>query len=143
MLKLDDLDHKMEFPNRKNVVYVLFYGDNEPIPFYVGETDIFGARMADYIRAQFGAPTDFKVGEAIRYLAGQGIRIQVGYEEHPNRQAAKRREAKLVDQLERSGVPLLNSLPGFKYLEADKTNELKRVHDFCIEQILAHRQQGS
>jgi hypothetical protein len=51
--------------SREGVVYVFFVAtETEEIPFYVGETDRFQGRMDDYVRAQFAAPTDFKVGEA-------------------------------------------------------------------------------
>jgi hypothetical protein len=46
-LRLCDFSFQIDFPKRANVVYVLFYGDEER-PFYVGETASIVARMADY-----------------------------------------------------------------------------------------------
>jgi hypothetical protein len=48
-------------------VYVLLWvsGDDEEIPFYVGETQSIWGCLNDYYWAQFQAPTDFRVGEAI------------------------------------------------------------------------------
>ena len=38
------------------------------IPFYVGETGRHAGRRGDYRTAAWGAPTDYKVGRAIRRM---------------------------------------------------------------------------
>lgn len=68
-MKLADFKQVFDFPKRRNVVYAFFYVRNgAERPFYVGETSSFTSRMSDYLRASFGAATDFKVSEAIHYL---------------------------------------------------------------------------
>jgi hypothetical protein len=134
-MKLADFQHVIDFPRRSNVVYVIFYGDDEK-PFYVGETESFVGRMTDYLRAGFGAATDFEVGEAIRYLVQNGIRVRVGYQEHPDRQGARKAESELIVHLRREGVPLLNDVKGYDYRAAIEADERSRVHQFCDEHIL-------
>jgi hypothetical protein len=135
MMKLTDFEFAIDFPQRRNVVYVLFYGDNEK-PFYVGETESFTGRMADYLRGTFAAATDFKVGEAIRYLEQHVLRIRVGYQEHPDRPTARAREDEFIVCLRSEGIPLLNDLAGYNYRTADKVDERSRVHKFCDNLIL-------
>lgn len=136
MLNLDCFESNVvEFPARQNVVYVLFHGDPGK-PFYVGETESFTGRMADYIRAAFGAPTDFKVGEAIRYLVENKVRVRVGYKDQSDRKAAEMREAELIEELRRERIPLLNDLPGYRYKFATKLDERGKVRRFCDQHIL-------
>src|SRR6266850_4906203 len=50
-------------------VYVIFWmSEALHVPFYVGQTQRLSERMKDYCTAHFMASTDFRVGEAIRYL---------------------------------------------------------------------------
>jgi len=50
-------------------VYGLFWVANgSEAPFYVGQTHRLSERVGDYCTADFAASTDFRVGEAIRYL---------------------------------------------------------------------------
>lgn len=139
-MKVTDFPHVVEFPKRAHVVYVLFYGDGDGIPFYVGETASFIGRMTDYLRATFAAATDFKVGGAVRYLAENNIRVRVGYQEHLDRAAARAAETHLIKRLGEDRVPLLNDIGGYDYRTAVADEERKRVHGFCDRHIL---QKGS
>lgn len=129
-----DFPHVIEFPlQRRSVLYVFFCAiNNAEVPFYVGETDRFAERMGHYFRAQFAAPTDFKVGEAVRYLTTKDIRIKVGYRECRDRQDRKRAESELINSL-RARFKLLNDIPGYNYRTADEIAERQRVHVFCDE----------
>ncbi|MGD0970952.1 MAG: hypothetical protein ABSA04_06050 [Desulfobaccales bacterium] len=63
----------IEFPQNINVVYIIYLtNQGVHIPFYVGETGRFLVRVSDYMSANFKAQTDFKVGEAIRYIQEKG-----------------------------------------------------------------------
>ena len=133
-MKLSDFQHVVDFPKRNHVVYVLFFCDDEK-SFYVGETESFIGRMTDYVRSSFDAATD-KVGDAVRYLLQNNVRVRVGYEEHANRETAIKREAEIIDRLSREGIPLLNQLRGYEYRTAIEADERSKVHRFCCEHIL-------
>jgi hypothetical protein len=138
-MKSADFDHVFDFPQRSHVVYVLFYiRDDEEgeQAFYVGETDRFGARMMDYVIAAFGASTDFKVGEAIRYLVANGARVTVGYNECANRKDARAMERDFINGLRIEGVGLINDLDGYDYRTAINSDERTKIHDFCDRKIL-------
>jgi hypothetical protein len=92
--------------------------------------------MSDYLRASFGAATDFKVGEAVRYLAQNGIRVRVGCQEHPDRRCARAKESELIERLNSEGIPLLNNLDGYNYRAAIESDERSKVHKFCDDNIL-------
>ena len=52
-----------------NAVYTLYFKMNEhTVPFYVGETGRFPARLGDYKSGHFDAATDFRVKQAIMYF---------------------------------------------------------------------------
>jgi hypothetical protein len=141
-MKLADFKHVFDFPRRRNAVYVVFYVRyNIEKPFYVGETDSFPSRMGDYLRANFKAATDFKVGEAISYLMAQeNVRIRVGFHECQDRQSAKKQEEQIIESLHKEGVQLLNDLGGYSYRAgANKVNERTRVRKFCDDNILTTR----
>jgi predicted GIY-YIG superfamily endonuclease len=129
-LRLSDFKFQIDFPKRANVVYVLFYGDEEK-PFYVGETASIIARMADYLRGTFAAATDFKVGESVRYFAQRGVRVRVGYEEYPDRLSARKREDELIVHYREKGFSLLNDLVGYNYRTANAAEEKDKVQKFC------------
>jgi hypothetical protein len=130
--------HTVDFPPRQGDlpgrgerhVYVFCWKANgKDIPFYVGQTNRLHGRMDDYQSAQFAASTDFRVGEAIRYLRDQrSLRIVVLYKE--SRDSVKD-EYTLIRDLQLSGLRLLNSLPGYDYRKADKDEERRTVQKFC------------
>jgi hypothetical protein len=111
-------------------VYVVFWASGEvEMPFYVGETDSVSRRMGDYWSAQFGAPTDFRVGEAIRYLRDiRNCRISLKYKRSDER---KQEEIVLIRKLHLSGVLLLNDLCGYDYWTANKDEERLIIQLFC------------
>lgn len=141
-MKSSDFPYVIEFPmQRRGVVYVFFCAINDAeVPFYVGETYRFAERMGDYFRAQFAAPTDFKVGEAVRRLTStEDARVTVGYRECRDPEDRKHAEAELINSLRKKGVKLLNDITGYDYRTADQDAEQHRVNDFCDELIAALR----
>lgn len=126
---------EMEFPRHRDIVYVFHYVTDkvpEPVPFYVGESSRHVGRFGDYMSANFSASTDFKVGEAVKYLRKCGARIVVKYKETHDR----REDEKLLLHKLRRSVKLLNDLKGYRYGEADIDDERHRVHSF-IDELLA------
>jgi len=75
--------HEVDFPKKHRIVYVIGIGDKDKSrPFYVGQSSKhFWCRMCDYLSAQEKASTDFKVGEAIKYLQEKGQSVKVWYRE--------------------------------------------------------------
>ncbi|RTL55590.1 MAG: hypothetical protein EKK46_06650 [Rhodocyclaceae bacterium] len=125
---------EMEFPQHRDIVYVFHYlTDNatEPVPFYVGESSRHVGRFGDYMSANFSASTDFKVGEAVKYLRKRGARILVKFKETHDR----REDEKLLLHKLRRSVRLLNDLKGYRYGEADIDDERLKIHRF-IDEIL-------
>jgi hypothetical protein len=85
--------------------------------------------MNDYQSAQFAACTDFRVGEAIRYLRERrSLRIVARYKKSGD---PCKDESTLIRDLQLSGLRLLNSLPSYDYLKADKDEERRTVQKFC------------
>jgi hypothetical protein len=111
-------------------VYVLVLSrDGLRVPFYVGETSNLTKRMGDYQCASFQASTDFKVGEALRYLIEtQKCGIEVLFRASAT---GKKDERQLIRELQVLGVHLLNSLLGFNYWEANADDERKVIEKFC------------
>lgn len=120
---------EIDFPRHKEIVYVLYFTDPDrsfDIPFYVGETSRGVGRFGDYLSAKFSAPTDFKVGEAVRYLTDRGFTVKIRYKESPER---KMEERAAIDELQKV-TRLLNELQGFNYTTADEEVERVRLHEF-------------
>jgi hypothetical protein len=111
-------------------IYVLLVrvGD-DAIPLYVGQTCRLAGRIGDYQTAQFQAPTDFRVGEAVRYLTGpKGCQVDLLY----RTSASRRKDEKLlIRELLLSGYTLLNFLGAFDYNETSAVAEREIVHRFC------------
>ena len=121
----------LDFPSaRVGVVYVLLYvADGAEVPFYVGETERFTGRMDDYLWADFKASTDFKVGEAVKYLqSAKGLKVIVRYKESADRQ---KEEKQLIARLRAEGFRLLNDLKGYVYRTANEQTERLAVQQFC------------
>ena len=123
---------EVELLNHSNIVYVIFYTKDSitPVPFYVGETSRPYGRIADYLSAQFSASTDFKVGEAVKYLQELGFPVVLKFRKSDSR---KYEEKLILDSL-RCKFLLLNDLQGYDYTIADKGIERKKVQEF-INQI--------
>ena len=117
-------------------VYVICWkAEGRDVPFYVGQTERLKGRMCDYQSAQFAACTDFRVGEAIRYLKHEhGFRIVVLYKKSED---PRHDEYTLIRDLQLAGLRLLNSLPSYDYRRADKEEERQTVQRFC-EILLAN-----
>ena len=119
-------------------VYVLCWvnGHNE-IPFYVGETQAIWGRMNDYHWAEFDASTDFRVGEAVKYLNTKKLRIVAKYRVSADRRAGRRKEeAAIIRRLKDEGRVLLNDCPGYNYRTSTPDKERIKVQT-CIDKILA------
>jgi len=122
-------------PGERQVYVLCWKSGGTEVPFYVGETNRLRGRMGDYQSAQFAACTDFRVGEAIRYLRDRrGLRIVLRYRETVD---PRKDESALIRDLQLSGLRLLNSLPSYNYQEADKDEERRTVQRFC-EMLLAN-----
>ena len=128
----------VDFPPLKNFapihadgfVYTLFWCHSGlDVPFYVGETGRLVERMNDYCVAGFRACTDFRAGEAIRYLREvKNYRIVARYKPSESR---KNDEKNLIRQLLLLGVRLLNSFPSYNYRVANETDERTAIQNYC------------
>ncbi|GEM_PF-860268 len=119
----------IEFPQHKEIVYILYFMENDSVqevPFYVGESSRGVGRFGDYISAKFSAPTDFKVGEAIRYMRNRGFNVRIKYKESDDR---KSEERKIINDLQRNSR-LLNELEGFNYTVSNESDERTKIHNF-------------
>ena len=125
---------ELEFPQapteRVGEVYVLlFVMKSGETLFYVGQTMRFTGRMDDYFWAQFTASTDFKVGEAIKYLRDElGYRIIVRHKPSSNRLGE---EKSIIDGLRNEGVRLLNGCPNYDYKAANEIDVRKAIRAYC------------
>jgi hypothetical protein len=123
----------IDFPTTPNIVYVLFFDMNgAEVYFYVGQTSRHIGRLGDYVSGKFTAATDFRVGEAIKYLQEKKLVIRVKYREVLN---SKSEERDLIQQLSRK-FKLLNHLPAYNYLKSTPDAELTKVRRF-IDEVLS------
>lgn len=119
----------IEFPKSSDIVYILYFrhqDDGIDIPFYVGESSRHFGRFGDYISANFTAATDFKVGEAIKYIQSFKFHVGAQYKETNNR---KEEEKQIIKELSEDYL-LLNDLAGFHYSSANIHEEKIRIHNF-------------
>jgi hypothetical protein len=124
----------MEFPRHGHIVYILCYirtEGSEPIPFYVGESSRHVGRFGDYISGKFSASTDFKVGEAVKYLRDNVYRVVIRFDEVDNRKV----EEKRILQNLRGTFRLLNDLKGYDYNKSNERDERQNIQQF-VDQIL-------
>jgi hypothetical protein len=63
-------------PGSHVYVFVVEMG-NLFFPLYVGQTNRLFGRFGDYQYASFQAPTDFRVGEACKFLRSQGATVHL------------------------------------------------------------------
>ena len=120
---------EIEFPRHKEIVYDFCYTHPDTsldIPLYVGETSRGVGRFGDYLSAKFSAPTDFKVGEAVRFLPGCGFAVKIRYKESPDRKVEERA---VIEELQKE-TRLLNELKGFNHTTAHEDVERGRLHEF-------------
>jgi hypothetical protein len=112
-----------------NHVYVLVVENSgQSIPLYVGQTSRLAGRIGDYVAAPWSASTDFRVGEAIKYLRDKGCTLHFHYKVSSEHTKA---EKDMIRDLLLSGHLLLNFLGGYDYTTAKKEDERKIVHLFC------------
>jgi hypothetical protein len=100
----------------------------QEVPFYVGQTKRLSDRLGDYLEAPFAAATDFRVGEAARYLQSKGLSLRVRYRRSDD---SRKDEYHLIRQLQLRGVRLLNELQAYDYKTANQVDEREVVHRFC------------
>jgi hypothetical protein len=122
----------VDFPpiNREvpKFVYVLFWvTESQQVPFYVGQTSRIWGRLDDYYWGTFWASTDFRIGEAIRYLNTKAHRVVVKYK---GSEDPRGEEARIIEDLRRAGYTLLNGIGGFDFRKADESEERLKVHRF-------------
>lgn len=86
--------------------------------------------MDDYYWATWNAPTDFKVGEAVRYLHKKNLQITAWHKVSDDR---KNEEKKIITQLRSDGIRLLNDLGGYGYKIADQEQQRLKVQKFMDE----------
>jgi hypothetical protein len=119
------------FPQDEDIVYVLCFkraGSSEELPFYIGESGRGTRRLGDYITAQFGAPTDFKVGVVVKALQEAGAEVSVKYKVSSNRKAE---EAALIRETS-SQHALLNNEPSFNYKTDSKDEQYARFKSLAL-----------
>lgn len=117
---------EIEFPIDSDIIYVLLYVKGEErVPFYVGQSQRNIGRFGDYVRAGFKASTDFKVGEAVKYLKANGYKVIINYKNARDRLLEEKR---LIETLTMNGHRLLNELSGYDYRIADENEERKRIY---------------
>lgn len=114
-------------------VYVIYAArQGRRIPFYVGESAKIIARLGDYARASFEAPTDFKVGRTARLLEERNYDILVGIEWTLDRRT---RERELIER--HSDRPLLNRVQGYDYKTMSKDEYMAVLEKFVCENFSA------
>ncbi|MDD2753459.1 MAG: hypothetical protein PHT44_02535 [Candidatus Portnoybacteria bacterium] len=119
------------FPNDISAVYIIYSAkDNRKIPIYVGESSSLWGRIGDYCRASFKSSTDFKVGEAIKYLRErrQNIIVDIRHKDIHTKKERKEKEGATIKEI---GRHLLNELKGYNYKNAHIEEQRKRVKEFC------------
>lgn len=129
-MNFDLSDYKeIEFPQYQTIVYVLFFVNKEigdEIPFYVGMSSRGIGRIGDHIMANFYAPTDFRVGEAVRNLRERGFDVRIKYKECDERKTEKRRIISIL----KSKARLLNEIEGYDPTLSDEETERAKIHRF-------------
>jgi hypothetical protein len=111
-------------------IYVFFWVANGvENPFYVGQTRRLQERMDDYLFASFQASTDFRVGEAVKYLNDiKNYPVIVKYRASTD---PPKEEYEIIRELLMEGTWLLNCFPGYDYLKANEADERNAVQRFC------------
>jgi hypothetical protein len=111
-------------------IYVFFWvADGVENPFYVGQTQRLSGRMDDYLSASFQASTDFRVGEAVKYLHDvKKYPVVVKYRASTD---PPKEEYEIIRDLLMEGTWLLNCFPGYDYLKANEAEERNAVQRFC------------
>src|SRR5208337_3975698 len=126
----------------KGFIYVFFWvADGVENPFYVGQTERLSGRMDDYRLASFKAGTDFRVGEAVKYLNGiNNYPVIVKYRASTD---PPKEEHEITRDLLLEGTWLLNCFPGYDYLKANEADERNAVQRFCDALTGSHAKAAS
>lgn len=116
-------------------VYVLCWvtADDKEIPFYVGQTKSSWQRLNDYYWADCQTSTDFKVGEAVKYLNERGYHVVAKYK--PS-MSPREEEKTIIDMLKAEGSNLLNDCAGYKYQTAKEADERVRIQRYVNALLL-------
>jgi hypothetical protein len=127
--------HEIPFPDVGDIVYFLSFTKPkcEPVPFYVGQSSRHVGRFGDYVSGNFTASTDFKVGEAVKYLRQLGLPVTIRFKESVNTRID---EAELIAAFKAQGLKLLNELEGYNYRCAIREEECRRIQSF-VESLVA------
>jgi len=124
----------VDFPQGTGVVYVFYAVEGgRQFPFYVGETGSLVCRMADHFRASFTCPTDFNVGNAVKYLRdqkGYEVKVKFGrsFDQKPER---LKDEDKIKQELISKKWLLLNGELGYDLKTQTQDAQLQLVKNLC------------
>ena len=115
-------------------VYILYWASGEKhVPFYVGETQAIWGRLNDYYWAEFQAPTDFRVGEAVKHLHAKGLRITAKYKVSNDR---RKEERSIIREFRAQGVHLLNDLRSYDCQTAKEDDERSNIQRY-IDRLIS------
>ena len=110
-------------------VYVLFWKHaDRQVPFYVGQTNRLAERICDYLAANYAASTDFKVGEAIKYLRRRKLDVTLAYMRSDD---CRHEERYWIRSLHLAGFMLLNDFGGYNYKSDQVSSELLALQNYC------------
>ena len=131
MSNLFDDFQSFEFPTKTSAVYALgIESKNQFVPFYIGETTDLDRRISEYLNPNFDAPTDFRVGEAIKYLKARGYVVIFKFKlsdnpEEEEKAYTERTEKEITDKLLRGSYDYKTSDP-----EAERKRAWSEVDEF-------------
>lgn len=121
--------HSFPFPETTDIVYIIgIKTENDFHPFYVGQSSRHVGRFGDYLKPNFSAATDFKVGKAIEFLKNNGFKVEFKYRHSLDRDLD---EKKLINEIN----PPLNKKKGYNYNLAQPDEELKNIEEHMQEWI--------
>jgi hypothetical protein len=118
-------------PEKKDIdiVYVIGISNESDFhPFYVGQSSRHIGRFGDYLKPNFSAATDFKVGKAIEFLTNNGFKVEFKYRNSLDRSLD---EKKLINEID----PYLNKIKGYNYNLLQHDEVLKKIEEHMQEWI--------
>jgi len=93
---------------------------------------VLSKSLKEYDYASWGCSPDFRVGEALRYLRGKDYQIVTGFKRSSEAKSERQKEERsIIQDLQLSGVWLLNYSLAYDRLTADEADERRVVHRFC------------
>jgi hypothetical protein len=115
--------HSFPLPEIIDIVYIIgVKTESDFHPFYVGQSSRHVGRFGDYLKPNFSAATDFKVGQAIEFLTNNGFKVEFKYRSTLNPITEER---ELIDIIN----PVLNTSRGYNYKNSDDKTELSRIEE--------------